>query len=100
VRRSTRKKEWFNDDQFWRDLYLFMFSEQRFADAAAQVPKLLALAKPNCVDVLDLCCGAGRFSIPLAKAALRVTGVDSTGCLLQKARSAAKKANVSVEWIQ
>jgi SAM-dependent methyltransferase len=98
--RPVRKKEWFDDEQLWRDLYLFMFSEKRFAEAAEQVPKLLKLVKPRCKTVLDLCCGAGRFSIPVAKAALRVTGVDSTGYLLGKARAAAKRAKVSVEWVQ
>ena len=96
----ARKKEWFDDYRFWRDLYLFMFSEKRFAEATEQVPKLLNLVKPGCENVLDLGCGAGRFSIPLAKAALRVTGVDSTGYLLQKARAFAKKGKVSVEWVQ
>lgn len=35
--KHTRKREWFDDDSFWRDLYPFMFRDKRFADAAEQV---------------------------------------------------------------
>ena len=34
---TRRKKEWFDNDTFWRELFSFMFPEKRFADAAAQI---------------------------------------------------------------
>ncbi len=98
--RSKTKPEWFEDEGFWRQFYLFMFSEKRFAEAAEQVPRLLALAKPQDKAVLDLCCGPGRFCIPLAKLGFRVTGVDKARYLLAKARARAKSARVAVEWVQ
>jgi hypothetical protein len=57
--KSTRKKEWFDDDSFWRELYPFMFSEQRIDAADEQVADALALIKPSGKSVLDLCCGPG-----------------------------------------
>jgi hypothetical protein len=33
-----RKKEWFDNDSFWRDLYPFMFPEKRIADAEDHSP--------------------------------------------------------------
>jgi SAM-dependent methyltransferase len=95
----ARKREWFDGDSFWRDFYLFMFSEKRFAEAAEQVPKLLSLANAKGNTVLDLCCGPGRFALPLAKLGFRVTGVDKSRYLLNKARVGAKSAKVSVEWV-
>lgn len=49
--------------------------------------------------VLDLCCGTGRISIPIAKRGLNVTGLDMQKQLLAHARQKAAAANVDVEWI-
>jgi SAM-dependent methyltransferase len=98
--KTARKKEWFDDDSFWRDLYSFMFPEKRIADADEQIAKALALTKPAGKSVLDLCCGPGRCSIALAKRGFSVTGVDRTKDLLDKARAKARAARVNVEWVQ
>lgn len=95
-----RKKEWFDNNVFWKELYPFMFTEQRLKDAPAETQKVLSLAKPNGKNALDLCCGPGRCSIALAKAGYKVTGVDKTGFLLNKARTWARKAKVKIEWVQ
>jgi SAM-dependent methyltransferase len=95
-----RKKEWFDDDSFWRELYPFMFSERRIAEADAQMTKVLALTKPAGKTVLDLCCGPGRCSIALAKRGFRVTGVDRTAYLLNKARARARAARLNIEWVR
>ena len=100
MKTAKRKKEWFDDDSFWRELYPFMFPEQRFATADEQVAQALALTKPPGKSVLDLCCGPGRCSIALAKKGFRVTGVDRTKHLLDKARAKAKAAHVNIEWVQ
>ena len=96
----TRKKEWFDDDSFWRELYPLMFPEQRIADADEQVANALALTKPPGKSVLDLCCGPGRCSIALAKKGFSVTGVDRTKYLLDKARARARAAHIKIEWVQ
>jgi SAM-dependent methyltransferase len=100
MKTAKRKKEWFDDDSFWRELYPFMFPEKRVADADEQIAKALALTKPPGKSVLDLCCGPGRCSIALAKKGFRVTGVDKTTYLLKKARAKAKAARVNIEWVQ
>jgi SAM-dependent methyltransferase len=96
----ARKKEWFDDDSFWREPYPFMFPEQRIAAADEQVTDALALTKPPGTSVLDLCCGPGRCSIALAKRGFSVTGVDRTKYLLDKARARAHVEGVQVEWVQ
>ncbi len=94
-----RKKEWFDDNAYWRELYPSMFTEERFAAAPEQIEKVLALAEPIGKAALDLCCGPGRCSIALARAGFRVTGVDKTKFLLDKARAKARAAKVKIEWV-
>ncbi len=97
---ARRRKEWFDDEAFWRDLYAFMFSEKRFAEAPAEIDKALTLTKPPGKSALDLCCGPGRYSVALAQRGFAVTGVDRTKFLLEKAKSMARAAKVKVEWVQ
>ena len=94
-----RKKEWFDDESFWRDFYPFMFSDTRLAASVDEVGHVLRLTKPKGKRVLDLCCGPGRCAVVLAKRGFTVTGVDRTRFLLSKARAGAKAAKVKVEWI-
>jgi SAM-dependent methyltransferase len=96
---ARRKLEWFDDESIWRDLYPIMFQATRFADAIRSTGRVLRLAGPKGKDVLDLCCGPGRFSIALAKRGYRVTGVDRTRFLLNKARARAKAERARVEWV-
>ena len=98
--RSKRKKEWFDDDSFWRDLYPFMFPDKRIDETDEQMSKVLALTKPAGKSVLDLCCGPGRCSIALARKGFSLTGVDRTKYLLDRARTKARAAHVKIEWVQ
>ena len=97
---TRRKKEWFDDDSFWQELYPFMFPEQRFDAAQDQVEKALNLTNPVGKAALDLCCGPGRCSIALAQDGFKVTGVDRTKFLLDKARAKARTAKVKIDWVQ
>jgi SAM-dependent methyltransferase len=92
--------EWFADESFWIALYPFLFPAERFAVAAEQVDKLLALADVTGRTVLDLCCGPGRHAIVLAKRGFTVTGVDASPFLLAQARARAQAEQVTVEWMQ
>ena len=98
--KTNRTTEWFDDDSFWRELAPYMFSKERFKEAARQVWPLLKLARPRGKVVLDLGCGPGRWAIPLARAGLRVTGVDRTEFLLVQARTRARRARKRIEWVQ
>src|SRR6185437_13953181 len=76
--------EWFENDDFWRDFYPFMFSDERFAATPDEVSRILALTQCAGGSVLDLCCGPGRHSIELAQRGFKVTGVDRSPFLLAK----------------
>lgn len=93
-------REWFEDESFWRDLYPYMFDEQRFAQADEQVRNLLKLTGIRRGAVLDLCCGPGRHFVALAKRGFQVTAVDRTRFLLNKARRYARSARAKVEFVR
>lgn len=96
---SSRKREWFDNEAFWRETYPFMFPDERFSKSPEQLKSILKLTRPRGKAVLDLCCGPGRFSVLLAKKGYAVTGVDKTRFLLDKARARAKKLKARVEWV-
>jgi SAM-dependent methyltransferase len=91
--------EWFESEDFWRDLYPYMFSAERFAAAKEQVSRIMALTQCGAGSLLDLCCGPGRHAVEFAQCGFRVTGVDRSPFLLDRAREHASKAGVSIEWI-
>lgn len=91
--------EWFEEEAFWIDTYPVIFSEERFKIAPEQIEKALALAGVESGAVLDLCCGPGRHSVELAKRGFRVTGVDRTPFLLNKAKTSAAEQKLDIEFI-
>jgi SAM-dependent methyltransferase len=97
---TKRKREWFDDESFWRDLYLFMFPPERLAAGTEEVDRILALARPPGRSALDLCCGPGRIAVPLARRGFSVTGVDRTRFLLDKARARARRVKSRPEWVR
>ncbi|MEQ2527343.1 class I SAM-dependent methyltransferase [Robertmurraya yapensis] len=49
--------------------------------------------------ILDVACGTGRFTIPLAERGFDITGLDITPEMLQLAKQKAERLNVSVNWV-
>ena len=79
-------EEWFANDDFWREMYPYMFTPGRFEEASGEVDSIIALAGFTKGRILDLCCGPGRHSVELAKRGYSVTGVDYSPFLLERAR--------------
>jgi SAM-dependent methyltransferase len=97
--RTISKGPWFEDEDFWRETYAFMFPKLRFEVAPNTVKQLMELTKVRGRTALDLCCGPGRHSVALAQRGFSVTGVDRTKYLLNKARARARRLGVTVEWV-
>jgi len=91
--------EWFESEDFWRDFYSYMFPPERFSAAKEEVSRIVALAQSTGGSLLDLCCGPGRHAVEFAQSGFRVTGVDRSPFLLDRAREHASKACASIEWI-
>ena len=79
------------------DVYGHLLTEESSQVEAEFVIRALAL-KPG-DSVLDLCCGTGRHAVHLARAGLKVTGLDMSEKYLAAARSAAENAGVDVRFV-
>lgn len=72
----------------------------RFYDAdhsgfADDIPFYCELARRTGGRVLDVMCGSGRLIVPLAQAGLRVTGIDSSAAMIERARMRVAAAGVT-----
>ena len=67
--------------------------------ATAHVSYYLDLARQASGDVLELACGTGQLTVPIAGAGLPTVGLDLSAPMLTAARQRAATANVSVEYV-
>src|SRR3954452_83119 len=75
-------------DAFFSDFYLRAYAaDEREGEAEAQALAAARLAGcPEGGDLLDVPCGFGRHSVPLARAGYHVVGVDRSRALIEEAR--------------
>ena len=64
------------------------------------IPFYLGEAQRYGGPLLELACGTGRIAIPLAGEGYRVTGLDVSRPMLDRAREKAADAGVSVRWVE
>ena len=50
--------------------------------------------------ILELCCGTGRLTIPIAKEGYNITGVDYTASMLNQAIAKANEEQLSIDFVQ
>lgn len=92
---------WHESDEFWEASGIWIFRPAAWEKAEAQVERLVGLigVEPP-ARVLDMCCGPGRHSIPLARLGYRVTGVDRTQRFLDEAARRAKSEGLEFELVR
>jgi ubiquinone/menaquinone biosynthesis C-methylase UbiE len=75
-------------DAFFSDFYLRAYAaDERAGEAEAQALAAARLSGcPEGGDLLDVPCGFGRHTVPLARAGYRAVGVDRSETLLAEAR--------------
>lgn len=88
--------DWYTDEDFWRTFGPLMFGDEQFSEAAEQVPALLARIDLSEGAVLDLGCGPGRHALPLARAGVKVTAMDTSEQLLDELRRRAQAENLEM----
>jgi 23S rRNA (uracil1939-C5)-methyltransferase len=72
------------------------FTQVNFEINRALVPRALELLEVNSEDrVLDLFCGIGNFTLPLARRASRVLGIEGEQDLVERAKKNAAFNNIS-----
>ena len=94
-------KPWHEEDSHWEMVTPILFNQKRWAEAPAEVEKIVSLLRiePG-TRILDLCCGVGRHSLELARRGFQVTGVDRTQLYLDIASKQAGAEGLKVEFVQ
>ncbi|MDP9362294.1 MAG: class I SAM-dependent methyltransferase [Acidobacteriota bacterium] len=88
--------EWFQDffDGLAMDFWIAVASS---GDSDLQFLESV-FGAPDDRDILDVACGAGRHSIPLARRGYSVTGVDLSSSFLGEARRRAEAEQLAITW--
>ena len=96
---ATQGSTWYVD--FFRDDYLGVYSHLFTAERAEKEVAFAqqALELKAGARILDLCCGQGRHSVPLARRGFQVTGLDLNPAYLELAQQSARSANVALKTI-
>ena len=58
------------------------------------------LPKNKEAKILELCCGTGRLTVPIAKAGYNICGVDYTSSMLEQAKVKASEAGLEINFIE
>lgn len=64
------------------------------------VPFYVAEAKRARGPVLELACGTGRVTIPVAQSGVEIVGLDQSPSMLAHARTKAEAAGVKIAWVE
>lgn len=89
-------ESFFGEDYF--EIYKQVITPEGTASQVEGIVSLLHLEAG--ARVLDLACGHGRHSIPLAKRGYRVTGYDLSEVFLSRALADAEREGVNIRWVQ
>jgi SAM-dependent methyltransferase len=68
--------------------------------ALADLPFYSEEAKRARGPVLELACGTGRLTIPIAQSGVAITGLDQSASMLTYARTKAERTGVRIDWIE
>ena len=78
----------------WADLY------DRVHTLKEDIPFWVREAKSSGGPVLELGCGTGRVTIPVAQAGVQITGLDNSPAMLSRARARARKLGLAKEMLR
>ena len=66
----------------------------------ADIPFYLEEARQSGGPVLELACGTGRLTIPIAQSGVEIVGLDLTPSMLAHARTKAEAAGLKIEFVE
>lgn len=81
-------------EDIYRDADLY---DMEFRERSHELPLLMKLAS-GASSILEVACGTGRLSLPLAQAGHAVSGLDICSTLVMKARSKATLAETEIDF--
>jgi cyclopropane fatty-acyl-phospholipid synthase-like methyltransferase len=96
----TRLDPWYERffDGLYRHVLSAAFTEDETRKQLAIVRRLLRLRKGH--RVLDIPCGMGRLTIPLARSGLKMTGVELSDSYVRRARRAARGLDPAIRFVK
>ncbi len=75
--------------------------EFEYGSTTADLEFYVGEAKAAQPPVLELACGTGRVTVPIAQAGIPIVGVDSSSRMLDKAREKAERlGDLPIRWVQ
>ena len=84
-----------------KDLYLdgrrYDLENKNFLE---DIPFYLSMVKKYGEPVLELACGTGRITIPLAEQGIKITGLDISEPMLSHAKMKAKMKGLNIKWVK
>ncbi|MFN3928294.1 MAG: class I SAM-dependent methyltransferase [Thermoflexus sp.] len=77
------------------------FYDRFFGDFLEDLPFYQGYAERAGSPLLEVGCGTGRLTVPLAEAGFQITGLDASAAMLTRARARAERAGVSgrITWV-
>ena len=95
------EKQWFDKEAFWSETMPVLFHQGRIEKSAEEIASIVTLTGiKEKSSVLDMCCGIGRHSLEFARHGHFVTGVDRTESYLEKAKNAAVKEKLEIDFVK
>jgi SAM-dependent methyltransferase len=79
----------------YEDAFLY---DQEFRDRKHEIPFYRRHAEVSAGPVLEIACGTGRLTLPIAAAGIRIAGVDASAPMIAQARRKALDAKLTVDW--
>ena len=67
--------------------YDLLYEDKRYEDEAAFVARLIREQAPSARSILELGCGTGRHALALARQGFRLTGVDHSPRMVERAKA-------------
>lgn len=76
------------------------FYDVEFAARDLEIPFFRKHARQSGGPVLEVACGTGRLTLPIARDGVDITGLDVSRPMLEQARRNAASAGLSIEWME
>jgi SAM-dependent methyltransferase len=81
----------------YEDAWLY---DQEFRDREHELPFYKRHSQSTKGEVLEIACGTGRITLPIAAGGVTIAGVDASGPMIALARQKAIEAQLTVDWYE
>jgi ubiquinone/menaquinone biosynthesis C-methylase UbiE len=77
-----------------------VFYDLEFATRDTEIPFFLRHARAASGPVLEVACGTGRLTLPIAREGIDIAGIDISAPMLEQARLKSRAENLNVNWLE